>query len=341
VGLNGTGKTNILDAIHYLSNTKSAFNAIDAQNIRHEMDYFVLNGVVKKKDKPFDIHCSLKRKEKKLFKVDECEYDRLSQHVGKFPIVLIAPNDDELIRDSNETRRKFFDSIICQSDNDYLQDLIQYNHLLKQRNALLKMYADSGNIDKVLLDTYRVPMVKASLSIAKKRSVFINSFLPHFSNLYNKLADHRDVVDIGYSSKALDDSFDDAFKSSLEKDLITQRTNLGIHRDEYQFKINTYPIKKFGSQGQQKSLLISLKLAQYEFIQSKLGIKPILLLDDIFDKLDDLRIQKLMDIIVSDQFGQLFITDAREERTRTLLLGKYEPLKVFRVEDNAIEEMDE
>lgn len=340
VGLNGSGKTNVLDAIHYLSNTKSAFNSIDAQNIRHEFDYFVVRGDVTKNDKSHHIHCSLKRKEKKSFKVDDCEYEKLSQHVGKFPVVLIAPNDDELIRETNETRRKFFDSIICQSNPAYLGELIQYNHLLKQRNALLKSYAIGGQVDKVLLDTYRLPMVKLALSIAETRNEFIDDFLPHFEANYNKLADHQDTVAIGYRSKALEEDFAALFKSSLEKDLITQRTNVGIHRDEYNFKISGYPIKKFGSQGQQKSLLISLKLAQYEFIKTILQIKPILLLDDIFDKLDDQRIKKLLDIIGGDQFGQLFITDAREERTRNLLVGKFAPLKVFGIDDGTVQSLD-
>ncbi|MFY0626019.1 MAG: DNA replication/repair protein RecF [Reichenbachiella sp.] len=339
VGLNGSGKTNVLDAIHYLSLTKSHFNSVDAQNIRSKQEYFVVNGKINKENQLSDIHCSLKKGEKKLFTVDRQEYDKLSQHMGKFPIVLIAPNDDDLIRDSNETRRKFFDSIISQTDRAYLDALIKYNHYLKQRNALLKSFADKGNVDNTLLESYDLQIIEGAKFIALKRKDFVTNFQPSFEENYSLIAEKKETVLNEYKSKALFNDFETQFRKSKDKDLITQRTNVGVHRDEYNFEINGQPLKKFGSQGQQKSFLVSLKLAQFAFIQKSLGLTPILLLDDIFDKLDDGRIQKLLEIITSNQFKQIFITDAREERTMQLINKKYDPIRIFRIENNQLEQI--
>lgn len=337
VGTNGSGKTNVLDAIHYLSTTKSAFHALDSQSINHDGQYFVVNGQFSTGDKKNKVHCSLKKNSRKTFKVDDVEYEKLSEHVGKFPIVLIAPNDDELIRESNETRRKFFDSIISQYDSEYLRALIKYNHHLKQRNALLKSMNESGRIDTVMVETYNNPLITLGQEIAKVRLAFIQEFLPHLQANYDKIADKQEKVNVVYHTKVLAEDYRIQYTKGLQKDVMTQRTNLGIHRDEYLFEIDKFLIKKYGSQGQQKSLLISLKLAQFQFIKAHLGKTPILLLDDIFDKLDDGRISQLMSIIGSDDFGQVFVTDAREERTRSLLLGKFEPMKMFRVDNNQIE----
>jgi len=338
VGLNGSGKTNILDAIHYLSLTKSAFNTQDAQHIRRLADdaLFVIEGTLEVDNKKYKVHCSLKKGGKKSFKVDELEYERLSEHVGRFPVVLIAPNDDELIRESNETRRKFFDSIISQTNKEYLHNLIQYAQALKQRNATLKQFAESGKIDRVLIDSYDKVLIAGSQFIAESRRAFITRFEPYFEANYAHIADQREDVGIDYQSLALESDFHKKFKNSFDKDLITQRTNMGIHRDEISLTINQWPLKKMGSQGQQKSVLISLKLAQFEIITQLLSKKPILLLDDIFDKLDDLRIQKLLDMIASDRFGQIFITDAREDRTKHLLGKGFEPIKIFIVENQLI-----
>lgn len=339
IGLNGSGKTNILDAIHYLSFTKSAFNSLDSQNIKHDETFFALDGVYVKNEKSYEISCRLKKQGRKVFTVDDSEYDKLSEHLGKFPVVMIAPNDDELIRESNEVRRKFFDSIIAQSDKEYLKDLILYNHHLKQKGALLKSVAPNGFVNKELLDSYDEILANKGVKIAQKRNEFISSFLPFFQKNYDKISNQKEVVSIQYSSKALSDDFKKTLRDSRDRDLITQRCNVGVHRDEYRFEIDHLPIKKYGSQGQQKSLLVSLKLAQFSFLKEVLGVCPILLLDDIFDKLDDLRIEKLLAIITSDVFKQIFITDAREERTLNLVKGKYEPLKVFRVSEGSIAEI--
>lgn len=331
VGLNGSGKTNILDAIHYLSLTKSAFNAMDSQNIKRGETFFVVNGQMMIGDKQHQLHCSLKKGEKKLFKVDDSPYEKLSAHIGKFPVVLIAPNDDELIRDSNETRRNFLNSVISQTDKKYLTVLIKYTNALKQRNAVLKKFSESYKVDQVLIETYDEIIISGSQSIAKTRKTFIDQFLPHFKTNYEVLSDKKETVGIEYNSSALDVDFAKKYKHSLDRDLASQRTNLGVHRDEILLTIDGYPLKKMGSQGQQKSVLVSLKLAQFEVIAKALNKKPILLLDDIFDKLDDLRIQKLLEMIATDQFGQIFITDAREERTRELLGKGFDPVKILKV----------
>ncbi|UXP33289.1 DNA replication/repair protein RecF [Reichenbachiella agarivorans] len=340
VGLNGSGKTNILDAIYYLSLTKSAFNSIDSQNIRHGESFFAVKGNFLLKERERLVHCSLKSQEKKLFKVDGQEYEKLSQHIGQFPVVMIAPNDDELIRESNEVRRKFFDSIISQYDQEYLSWLIKYNHHLKQRNALLKTFKESRRFDDTLLTNYDHTLIHVGKLIAGRRQAFIQEYQPYFQRNYHMISEDREQVQITYNSKGLASDFEAQFNKSRERDMVMLRTLVGVHRDEYLFSINGQALKKYGSQGQQKSSLISLKLAQFEFVKDHLSITPILLLDDIFDKLDDHRIKKMLEIIASDRFKQIFITDAREERTRSLLQNQFDPLKIFKVEDGTIGNLD-
>jgi DNA replication and repair protein RecF len=335
-GLNGSGKTNLLDAIHYLSLTKSAFNSIDSQNIRHSTSFFAIRAEFESKNKNHKLTCSLKLGEKKSFKMDDSAYDKLSEHIGKFPVVLIAPNDDDLIRESSETRRKFVDSIISQTDKKYLVNLIQYTHYLKQRNSLLKRINETGKRDNDLLAQYDDQIVKLSLDLAKVRQSFINTILPQFIFQYKFLCAEKEQVDIRYETKALDTDFSQKLKSSIEKDIILQRTTMGIHRDDYTFLINQKPLKKFGSQGQQKSFLIGLKLSQFDYIKQKQGITPLLLLDDIFDKLDDERIQKLLQMIEEKRFEQIFLTDARRERTENLLINLSIELKIFNLVENTV-----
>lgn len=329
LGINGSGKTNLLDAIYYLSMTKSYFNALDGQNIKHEEPFFAINAKVEFDDKTRKLHCSLKKGEKKTFSIDGAEYDKMSEHLGKVPIVMIAPADDELIRESNEVRRKYFDSIISQTNRQYLSELISYNHFLKQRNALLK--SNTGHIDRLLLDSYDQPMIKSARYIAQQRQAFIEAFEPLVEDNYELIADQRETVRIDYRSKALEDDFEATFKAAIEKDIILQRTTVGVHKDEYLFKIDSRAIKKFGSQGQQKSFLISVKFAQFEFVKRQLAITPILLLDDIFDKLDDGRINRMLQIISSGKFQQIFITDAREERTMQLVKGISDNLVILQL----------
>ncbi|MDH5475497.1 MAG: DNA replication and repair protein RecF [Cyclobacteriaceae bacterium] len=331
VGINGSGKTNLLDAIHYLALTKSALNTVDSQSISHGEDFFSIKGSIVNGDSESEVLCSFQAKQKKVFKVNKKEYGKLSEHIGKFPVVLIAPNDTDIIRDSSEIRRKFFDSILAQLDNHYLQLLIRYTHFLKQRNALLKQFAQNNNYDKDLLSPYSIELITLSKSIAIHRKKLVTNYLPIFKEHYRKLSEGRETVNIEYISKALLPNFEELFSSTIEKDLITQRTNIGIHKDEYDFHIDNNQLKKFGSQGQQKSFLVALKLTQFDIIKNEKNFKPILLLDDIFDKLDDLRIKKLIEMVANNNFGQLFITDARPERSKELLSSIEKDILFFEV----------
>lgn len=335
-GLNGSGKTNLLDAIHYLSMTKSAINSVDGQNIRNGEDFFAIKGSLSLSEKKYKILCSLKSGTKKNFKVNDVSYDKLSEHIGRFPLVLIAPNDDELIRDSSETRRKFFDSTISQTNKEYLQNLIEYTHYLKQRNALLKRINETGKRDQSLINQYDDKLIDIGKRISEARKKFMEQYAPDFSQHYEFLSDDKEAVSIVYKSKSTEENFEQLFKNSLEKDIILQRTNVGIHRDDYEFLINEKALKKFGSQGQQKSFLVGMKLAQFDFLKNFFGFTPLLLLDDIFDKLDDKRIHKLISLISNDRFQQIFITDAREERTKKLLADVNAETRTFIVNDNKI-----
>jgi DNA replication and repair protein RecF len=336
VGMNGGGKTNLLDAIHYLSLTKSAINNIDSQSILHGERLATVKGTFEMADHAYEVLCALQQGQKKIVKVNQSAYEKLSEHIGRFPIVLIAPNDTDIIRDSNDIRRKFFDSILSQIDANYLQQLIQYNHYLKQRNSLLKQLATARQTDHDLLAPYDHHLLTLGKSIFALRKQFITDYLPMLTAHYQNLSEGKENIHLTYTSQLASENIDEDYHHSLQKDLILQRTNVGIHKDQYIFEIDDRPIKKFGSQGQQKSFLIALKLAQFDIVKSEKGLKPLLLLDDIFDKLDDFRIQKLVEMVANDSFGQLFITDARPERSKEILKEITSGVKFFHVENGAV-----
>ncbi len=319
VGPNGSGKTSLLDAIHYLCLTKSAFSVLDGQNIRHHQDFFLVDGTFMEDGKKHQITVSLKAGGRKTVLHDKKAYERISEHIGRFPVVLIAPDDTDLVRDSGETRRKFFDNMLSQIDHAYLDNLIQYNNVLKQRNSLLKQFYERNYFDKELLETYNVQLLPLGQLIHARRDAFMREFVPVFRNHYGYLSESREEVDLIYESELFEENFEYEFAYATKRDLQLQRTTKGVHKDDFVFEIDRFALRKFGSQGQQKSFVIALKLAQFDAIQRAAGKKPLLLLDDIFDKLDDMRIHKLLEMISHDTFGQLFITDARPERTRQLL----------------------
>ena len=333
VGNNGAGKTNILDAIFYLSMTKSAFNSIDQQNISHNEQFFSVQGAILKGEEKYNIHCSLKTGQKKIFKRNKKIYDKISEHIGEFPVVLIAPNDTDLIREGSETRRKFFDSILAQIDQEYLRSLLQYNHVLKQRNGLLKQFADRHYFDKDILEPYDHQIINLGEKIFLKRKEFMTEFNPGFSQHFDFLSSKKELTELRYTSDLFSPDFRKLFKNNLKKDLALQRTTMGIHKDDFEFTIEGNPLKKFGSQGQQKSFIIALKLAHFDVIKKVKGFKPLLLLDDIFDKLDELRIEKLMTMVAGNSFGQIFVTDARPERTREMFKKVNSEIFVFVIED--------
>ncbi|MES2592794.1 MAG: DNA replication/repair protein RecF [Bacteroidota bacterium] len=341
-GNNGEGKTNILDAIHYLSFCKSFFNPIDSQNILHDAPFFLIQGSYILNDKEEEIYCGLKRNQKKQFKRNKKEYQRLADHIGLFPLVMISPADSELITEGSESRRRFIDSVIAQFDRDYLESLISYNKVLSHRNALLKQFGSGRRFDKESLEIWDMQLVEYGNKGFEKRKSFINSFIPIFQKYYELISGGREQVGVDYISNLNTASFTEVLEKSLDRDRVMEYTTVGIHKDDLGFTINGYPLKKYASQGQQKSFLIALKLAQFDFIKNIKKVTPILLLDDIYDKLDDLRVKQLMDLVRSNNFGQLFITDTHLTRLAELFKASDADFKVFKiVNGNAAEVKNE
>lgn len=340
-GNNGEGKTNILDAIHYLSFCKSFFNPIDSQNILHEAPFLLIQGLFDANDTMEEVYCGLKRNQKKQFKRNKKEYQRLADHIGLFPLVMISPADSELITEGSESRRKFIDSVIAQFDREYLESLIQYNKVLSQRNALLKQIADSGKFDKDSLEVWDVQLIDHGKKVFEKRKQFITDFVSIFQKYYELISGGREQVGLKYISHLNDGAFADVLAKALNRDKVMEYTTVGIHKDDLEFTINLHPLKKYASQGQQKSFLIALKLAQFDFIKKIKQVTPILLLDDIYDKLDDLRVKQLMELVSSDNFGQLFITDTHPNRLANLFKTTDADFKVFKINNgNATELKD-
>lgn len=339
VGKNGSGKTNFLDAVYYLAFAKSAFNSIDSQNIRHGQEYLSLLAQISQDNGRVDIQCSLPSGQKKILKWNKAPYEKLSEHIGRLPVVLISPYDTDLIRGGSELRRKFFDMIISMFDKVYLEKLIRYNRFLKQRNSLLKEGAINKRWDKTLIDTYDTEIIALSKFIAGVRREFAESMIENFNSHYQRISSQQEQTNIVYETEVENKGFESKYKAQIEKDKALQRTTMGIHRDDYSFLIGEQSIKKFGSQGQQKSFAISLKLAQFHLLEQKLELKPILLLDDVFDKLDDHRIAVLIELISDKSFGQIFLTDARPERTKEILSSYEGDVQFFEVEQGRITPM--
>jgi DNA replication and repair protein RecF len=337
MGNNGAGKTNLLDAIHYLSLCKSYFNPSDSQQIKQGTDFFFITGVFNKNDHTEAIACSVKRNQKKQFKRNKKDYQRLADHIGLLPLVMVSPYDISIIIEGSEERRKFIDNVISQTDNFYLDELITYNKVLANRNALLKLIADTGKYDPGLLEVLDEQLTVSGTRIFEKRKAFMEAFTAIFNQHYLFLSNNAEQVELTYESQLLTDGLAGLLKKNIEKDRALERTTTGIHRDDLQFTIHGMPMKKFGSQGQQKSFLIALKLAQYSFLTLQKGFKPLLLLDDIFDKLDDLRVTKLMQMVSDNNFGQVFITDTSAVRVKDIFDNINVPVKIFKVKGGEID----
>lgn len=336
LGLNGSGKTNLLDAIHYISFTKSFLNSSDTHNIRNGCDSFFLAGNFDFDGVKHEITCQTQLGHKKIFREDGQDYEKLSDHIGNYPVVLISPSDIDLIKEGSEARRKFFDSMIAQIDHTYLLTLVEYHHCLKQRNGLLKMFYERHYSDSDLIDSYDQQLVRTGMLIFQKRKQFITEFLPVLNASYNFLVDEQEEAKLHYQSEFYENDFLHALKQSFSKDLALQRTTVGIHRDDYSFEFAHGELKRLGSQGQQKSFLVALKLANVEVIKKHKGFSPILLLDDIFDKLDDVRIARLLRVVAGKSYGQLFITDAGPERTESLLQETGIQSDIFEVTNGSV-----
>jgi DNA replication and repair protein RecF len=331
VGKNGKGKTNILDAIFHLSYGKSYFNPLAVQNIKHEEEFFLIDGTFSKNEKEEKIACSLKRGQKKVLKRNNKIYDKLSDHVGFIPLVIISPSDTNLISEGSDVRRKFIDSVISTLDNSYLNELIQYNKLVAQRNALLKYFALNQSFDNETLSIYNEQIIPIGTNIFEKRKQFLEHFIPIFQKYYQLITDNAENVQLVYSSNLFESTFEELLSSNINKDKALQYTSVGVHKDDLSFEIDNYPIKKFGSQGQQKSFLIALKLAQFDFIKQQSGVLPILLFDDIFDKLDESRVQKIVAMVNDDVFGQIFISDTHVERTEAIIKSTHQSYAIFQL----------
>lgn len=349
VGLNGQGKTNLLDAIYYLSFTKSAFNTIDSQNILHDAEFTMIQGVYSAdsdQDETMQVTCGIRRGQKKQFRCGKKDYQRMLDHIGRIPLVMVSPEDGQLIAEGSDERRRFMDVVIGQTDRAYLEHLNQYNALVKQRNALLKQYGDSGqpSIPDELFEVIEMQMVPHAMYIFAQRKAFVEAFVPLFADLYKTIAEVEEMPQLTYRSQLFDRELGEALQRTRQRDLILGWTSQGVHKDELEMQLGDYPLRRVGSQGQQKTYLIAMKLAQALYLSSQQSAvssrKPILLLDDIFDKLDATRVARIVNLVRGEQFGQIFLTDTDRQHLTDIVRpigtidGEIQPLgssKVFYV----------
>ena len=329
VGDNGTGKTNLVDAVYYLSLCKSAFNLTDGQSVNHDADFFVLEGRYTVGGSREEVVCGFKKSGGKVLKRNGKEYAKLSEHIGLLPVVLVSPSDTALIHESGEDRRRFLDTLLSQLDREYLHQLIRYNRVLAERNKFLKApyTLDSAG----LLDVFDAQLADAGTRIHARRRELIEQIAPHVEHFYRALSDDREQVGIAYRSELNEVPFSELLLSCRDRDRVMQHTTAGIHRDDLRLTIGGWPLRKYGSQGQQKSFLVALKLAQFEVIAAHCRYKPILLLDDIFDKLDMARVERLIRLVSDDRFGQIFITDSNKVRLDSILEGLEPEYRLFAV----------
>lgn len=331
VGHNGVGKTNILDAIYHLSFGKSYFNPITSQNINHNADFFVIDGFYTKEEREEKVVVSAKRGQKKVIKRNGKAYDTFSEHIGFLPLVIISPADRDLITEGSDTRRKFIDGVISQSDPLYLNSLLKYSKILSQRNSLLKYFAVNSTFDPTTLEIYNQQLHEHGSSIYKKRTAFLDTFIPIFIKRYLAISSGQEKVSLSYQSRLSEYDLLSLLEQNISKDRALQYTSSGIHKDDLSLEIEGFPIKKFGSQGQQKSFLIALKLAQFDCIKQYSKTNPILLLDDIFDKLDEKRVEHIIKLVDDQNFGQLFISDTHADRTENVIKKISQSYKIIRL----------
>ncbi len=329
IGNNGIGKTNVLDAIYHLCLGKSYFNPVSTQNVRFDTDFFILEGVFQKNDREEKINCAYKKGQKKILKRNGKVYERIAAHVGLIPLVIISPADRDLILAGSSVRRKFMDGVIGQSDSGFLSQLLDYKKVISQRNALLKYFVQNRTFNAATLEAYNQQLVQLGTPLLEKRQAFLDTFVPLVQNRYAQISQQEETIAIHYHNSLGDSNFITALETALPKDRSYQFTTLGPHKDDLEFQLNGKPLKTFGSQGQQKSFLIALKLAQFDYLREVHGIAPLVLLDDIFDKLDQHRVTEIVKLLQQGDFGQLFITDTHEDRTLQALNATDSDYEIF------------
>lgn len=341
VGHNGMGKTNLLDAVYYLSFCRSAFNPIDSQVLSHDSEFMVLEGAYsrEREDDEEVIYCGMKRGQKKHFKRNKKEYKRLSEHIGLIPVVFVSPSDTILIDGATEERRKLLDVVISQYDNTYMGALTRYAKALQQRNTLLKQEEEP---DKALMEIWEEQMAIEGERIYQRRAEFVNRIVPVFQDIYRQISGGNEGVSLDYISHCQRGPLLDVIRRDRMKDRAVGYSLHGVHRDDLQMLIGGYPMRREGSQGQNKTYVLALKLAQFKFL-SEMGnhVTPLLLLDDIFDKLDANRVGRIIDIVSGSEYGQIFITDTNREHIDRILKNSDAPYKIFSVEDGVINEREE
>jgi DNA replication and repair protein RecF len=337
VGNNGVGKTNILDAIHYLSLTKSFFNNIDSISIKHGEEYFIIQGTFAGKTEEDNIYCAFQRQKQKLLKRNGKEYQKLSDHIGRYPVVMISPADSALITEGSEDRRRFLNKIISQYNAEYLDSVLRYNKALQQRNKLLKDFKVSGKFDSEALSIWDAQLVKYGNCVFKERQILVDELIPVFQEYYSMISSGKEDVKLKYRSNLLEGDFSEALLNSVTKDRFLEYTTIGIHKDDLILEMNDFVVKSLGSQGQQKSYLVALKLAKFDYIKRKAGFSPILLLDDIFDKFDNERVEQIIRLVGNPRFGQIFITDTHQNRLQDILASHNTDYKLFKISEKGIE----
>lgn len=339
VGDNGAGKTNLIDAVYYLSISKSSVGLTDGQSVRHGSDYFMLDGrySLSEGERREAIVCSFKRGGGKVIKRNGKEYDRVSEHIGLLPLVMVSPADTALIHESGDERRRFLNSFLSQTDREYLTAIVRYNHLLQERNRLLK--TGVGSAFDEILEVLDMQLIETGTAVHEKRAEMIRRLAPKVAEYYGILSSDREEVTVSYKSELTETPFAELLTAARERDRVCGFTNCGVHRDDIKLEILGFPIRKYGSQGQQKSMLLALKLAQFDMMRELRGIRPILLLDDVFDKLDMARVEALIGMVSSDRFGQIFITDSNKIRLEGILTRLTENYKLFGVNGGQFTEL--
>ena len=336
IGNNGAGKTNLMDAIYYLSFCKSFLNSVDAQNIRFDQEFFMIQGKYTRLDSEETLYCGLKRSQKKIFKRNQKEYKKLSEHIGLIPLIVITPSDTNLISGGSEDRRRFVDSVISQYDAVYLENLIRYNRALQQRNNLLKQFAGRNNFQLESLEVWDDQLVKYGEQIHAVRMSFIDKLQPIFQKYYQLISGGKETVGLKLQSELNEHPFEQLLRETVGKDRLLQYTTTGIHKEDFEFELAGNPIRKFGSQGQKKTYLVALKLAQFDFMKEISGLTPILLHDDIFDKLDKGRVEQIVKLVSDEHFGQIFITDTNREHLDQIIAGLETESRIFTISDGTV-----